>query len=266
MSGVLKSVGRVFKKVAKVVKKVAPYALAVGAVVLTGGAALGALPAVGTMVASLGLPTALTGALTGAISGAGISGAIGLATGGLKGLKKGALIGGLTGGALGAMGSGFNVGQGTLSAAPAGGVGSGSAAASGAVTPSTFSNGLGASMPGIPTAPDLMLPNVSAVPTVAARSGGVLSAIGDLVTNPAVASTIVNGVGQGVVGRLEAGDRRKAAQRITDSYDGVAYPSFADGLAMNPSARGPGGMARATGAPPRWYYDNAAKRILQAGV
>ena len=42
MSGVFKAVGKVFKGVVKVIKKVALPALAIGAIVLTGGAAIGA--------------------------------------------------------------------------------------------------------------------------------------------------------------------------------------------------------------------------------
>lgn len=105
MSGVLKSIGKVFKSVAKFVIKIAPYALAAAAVVFTGGAALGLLPtfsaAVGGLVGGLGLGTALTGALTGAITSAGFGAAIGGVLGGSKGLQKGALTGLLTGGLLG---------------------------------------------------------------------------------------------------------------------------------------------------------------------
>ena len=50
MSKLLKSIGKVFKKIVKVVKKFALPILAIGAIVLTGGAALGlALPSLGSV-------------------------------------------------------------------------------------------------------------------------------------------------------------------------------------------------------------------------
>lgn len=108
MSGFLKSIGKVFKSVFKVVKKILPYALAIGAVVLTGGAALGVLPAMSTMMAGavggLGLSAGVMGALTSAVTMAGIGGGIGLLTGGKKGLLKGALLGGVAGAAGGLLG------------------------------------------------------------------------------------------------------------------------------------------------------------------
>ncbi len=127
MSGFLKGIGKVFKSVFKVVKKVLPYALAIGAVVLTGGAALGVLPAMSTMMAGavggLGLSAGVMGALTSAVTMAGYGGLAGLITGGPKGLLKGALYGGLAGGAgsalgllhsTGAAGIGFGGGGGGL--------------------------------------------------------------------------------------------------------------------------------------------------------
>ncbi len=64
MSGVLKKIGKVFKKVVKVVKKIALPVLAIAAVGLTGGAALGFLPGLSTTLGSLGLSPALTGILS----------------------------------------------------------------------------------------------------------------------------------------------------------------------------------------------------------
>jgi hypothetical protein len=78
-------VGKVFKKVFAVAKKVLPIALAVGAVVLTGGAAIGALPAVGTVIGGLGLSAGVTTALTSAVTMAGWGGLAGLVTGGKGG-------------------------------------------------------------------------------------------------------------------------------------------------------------------------------------
>jgi hypothetical protein len=104
MSGLLKGIGKVFKKVAKVVKKVLPYALVIGAIVLTGGAAIGALPAVGTMIGGLGLSAGVTSALTSAVTMAGWGGLAGLVTGGKKGMLMGGAMGALSGGLLGAVG------------------------------------------------------------------------------------------------------------------------------------------------------------------
>lgn len=113
MSGVLKGIGKVFKKVLKVAKVVLPIALAIGAVVFTGGAALGVLPtfagAIGGVVTSLGIGGAVGGALTGAIVSAGFGSAIGGATAAatgkpiLKGMQTGALTGAVTGGVMGAL-------------------------------------------------------------------------------------------------------------------------------------------------------------------
>jgi hypothetical protein len=116
MSGAVKSVGKVFKKVAKVAAVVAPIALAVGAVVFTGGAALGVLPAWGaamtSLTSSLGASGVLGGVLSGALTqagfGAALGGGIGLLTGGAKGAIKGAQMGAatgaVTGGVMGGMG------------------------------------------------------------------------------------------------------------------------------------------------------------------
>jgi hypothetical protein len=89
MSGILKGLGKVFKKVFKVVKKVLPYALAIGAIVLTGGAALGVLPAVGTVIGGLGLSAGVTAALTSAVTMAGWGGLAGLVTGRQEGHAEG---------------------------------------------------------------------------------------------------------------------------------------------------------------------------------
>jgi hypothetical protein len=104
MSGVFKAIGKVFKKVAKVVKKVLPYALVIGAIVLTGGAAIGALPAVGSIIGGLGLSAGVTTALTSAVTMAGWGGLAGLVTGGPKGMLKGGLMGAIGGGILGVAG------------------------------------------------------------------------------------------------------------------------------------------------------------------
>ena len=69
MSNPFKAIGKVFKKVVKVVKKIALPAIMIGAAVLTGGAALGLLPSVGSMLGAGGL--GLSAGLTSVISSAG---------------------------------------------------------------------------------------------------------------------------------------------------------------------------------------------------
>lgn len=104
MSGVFKGIGKIFKGVVKVVKKVAIPALMIGAVVLTGGAAIGALPSLGTMLGGLGLSAGVSSALAGAISSGAVGAVVGGLTGGWKGAKKGFLGGAITGGVMGAAG------------------------------------------------------------------------------------------------------------------------------------------------------------------
>ena len=123
MSNPFKAVGKIFKTVAKVAisparailgkklfKKILLPALMVGAVVLTGGAAIGALPAMGSMLASVGISGTMASVLGGAIS----MGAVGAVTGGLtaaigggnilKGATGGFLMGAATGGVMGGLG------------------------------------------------------------------------------------------------------------------------------------------------------------------
>ena len=108
MSKVVKGVKKAFKKVTKVAKKIAPVALAVGALVFTGGAALGLAPMAGgwsaaasTVASSLGASGAVGAALTGAITQAGYGALIGGVLGGKEGMKRGAAAGLLTGAATG---------------------------------------------------------------------------------------------------------------------------------------------------------------------
>lgn len=132
MSGVFKAIGKAFKAVVKVVKKVALPALAIGAVVLTGGAALGALPSLGAMGAKLGLSAALQGVLstagTSALIGAGVAAATG------KDIIKGATGGFITGGVLGGLGAVTGGLGGAAQTAKAGAQAAGSTAAQGAGT------------------------------------------------------------------------------------------------------------------------------------
>ena len=104
MSNPLKAVGKIFRKVVRVVKKIALPALAIGAAILTGGAALGLLPSVGSVLGAggLGLSAGLTSVLTTAGQGA-LGGMLTSAISG-KNVLKGASTGFLIGGAAGAVG------------------------------------------------------------------------------------------------------------------------------------------------------------------
>ncbi len=123
MSGVFKAIKKVFRAVVRVVKKIAVPALIIGAIVLTGGAALGALPALGGaggILGSLGISGPLATVLAGAVKGVAFGAATG-AIGGLltgksiwKSIKAGAIMGGLTGGVMAAIGPGGVMGQGGL--------------------------------------------------------------------------------------------------------------------------------------------------------
>lgn len=114
MSGVTKALGKVFKKVVPGLKKVLPAGLALGALVFTAGAALGALPTWGSAIsqtaARLGLGEGLTNILSGAVTQAGYGAALGAAgaaiTGGKvdKGALLGAVTGAITGGVTGGLG------------------------------------------------------------------------------------------------------------------------------------------------------------------
>lgn len=111
MSNPFKAVGKVFKKVVhSTVGKIIIGALMVGAVVLTAGAALGALPAIGSVLGSVGISGTMASILGGAIS----MGAVGAVTGGImgaatgkgffSGAEGGFLMGAATGGVLGGIG------------------------------------------------------------------------------------------------------------------------------------------------------------------
>ncbi|MEO1169905.1 MAG: hypothetical protein AAFW97_14465 [Pseudomonadota bacterium] len=105
MSSPFKAVGKVFRKVVKTAKKVALPALAIGAAVVTGGAALGVLGPAG--LGSLGISVGLQGVISTVGTGALIGGAGALLTGKnvIKGATLGGVIGGVTGGLSLAMGS-----------------------------------------------------------------------------------------------------------------------------------------------------------------
>lgn len=189
MSGVLKALGKVFispisavigGKVGKIIRKVAIGAIAVGAVVLTGGAALGVLPSLGTVVGGLGLSAGLSAALTGAISSGAVGAVGGLLTGGFKGMEKGLLMGAATGGVLGGIGVlGPNglIGGGKVASTLASSTGSGAI--------STGATSLG--FQGVPSVASL----VQDVPTISAAAGSAGAAAAPALSGAAAAAPSV---------------------------------------------------------------------------
>lgn len=244
MSGIGKAIGKVFKKVVKVVKRIALPVLAIGAVVLTGGAALGLLPSIGAIGSSLGLSAGLTSVLSTAATSATFGAGAALVMG--KNPIKGATMGLVTGGILGGLGAALG---GTAGAA-------GSAASSGLNTAGQISNtftapitGAGAAAPsmgmdslvqagkaavgGLGGAASSMLPAATALPTVAApvasaslapaastattaaQGGGFM---GFLNRNPPMAGMALQGLGSGLMAREQA----KEEKRVRNSYNDLS--------------------------------------------
>lgn len=249
MSNPLKSIGKVFKKVVKVVKKIALPALAIGAVVLTGGAALGVLPALGGaggLLASIGITGPLAGILTSAASSAAF-GAVGAAlTGGsiIKGATTGFILGGAMGGigALTAGGTGAaaqaakTAAQGATNglvpgaadaakAAAGGGLGGG--AGSIASQGMSWLDGVGGTVASGPAQVVAPAVTTAAVPT----SGGILSGI---TQNPQIMGQMLNGLGQGMMASEQAKEWKKKAAYNDAKWDGVN--GFFEPMAQNNAA------------------------------
>lgn len=212
--------------------------LAIGAVVLTGGAALGILPSVGSLAGSLGLSSTLTSVLVAGAKAA-TFGAVGAAlTGG--NIIKGATMGFAVGGALGGLGAALG-GAGTAAktaVTTAGGASqAGSTMAQGAdaalkavgATPGAAgSTAAGAAAKGLGTvASSVAAPVVSSAAPVAsiaapavtaavpASSGGVL---GFLNQNPMVAAMGIQGLGAGISAKAQADEARKEREQIAANY------------------------------------------------
>lgn len=224
MSGLFKSLGKIFKKVIKVLKKIALPALAIAAVVVTGGAALGLLPGIaglGGLAASLGASPFIAGVLSAAGTGATI-GAIGglLTTGSLKGAIKGASIGFLTGGIAGGIGQALG---GVAGAVPSGASGASDVLNSGvysgvegidALTGAADVAGQAAGGIGGIGGAVTSGAGMSAAGTSAASGGGVL---GFLNSNPLLLSGVMKGIG----GALMGDPRMNELKALQHSYDGV---------------------------------------------
>jgi hypothetical protein len=236
MSGVLKSIGKIFTKVIKVVKKVLPYALAIGAAVVTGGAALGVFAAGswaagglagiasgalgsigGTAFAASKLGMILSSAAVTAGYGAMVGGATAALTGGKigKGILRGAAIGGLTGGVAGAITGGGGL------------LGATTAAQKVAALDGAPAVGTGGFYAGTPAQVAATAPLGTAAPgTVAAGAGAGGGLFGMSPTNALTAATlagpVISGIGQGVGNYAQAKSQEDMAQaerdRVTDNY------------------------------------------------
>jgi len=256
MSNPFKAIGKVFKKVVKVVKKVALPVLAIGAVALTGGAALGLLPSIGSIAGSLGLSSTLTGILSSAAQAA-TFGAVGSAlTGGniLKGATMGFVTGGLMGGLGGALGGTANqaaqAATGATDAAGSVANAAGSAGASGAsaalppvaegasfdqafspLASQGGSGGLGTASNAAATA---AMPTMAGgnVPTVAGNTAQAVQAanggglMGFLNRNPTMSGMILQGLGSGLMASEQAKQAAKERKAIEDSYNGIEDSLF----------------------------------------
>ena len=248
MSGVLKAVGKVFMGVAGLIKplrKALLPVMAVAAVALTGGAALGVLPGLSTTIGSLGLGSTLTGVLTTAAQGA-TMGALGAAvTGGnvlkgaTSGLLTGAALGGFNvalGGATGAAGQTARTAASTSgTAAPgaglstAGGTMANTAAstATQAATAATSGplSGITNGLPYLQKALTNPAPLVSSGATAGGAGGvigGIGKAIGGIFSNPVTAGMALQGVGAGISAASQAAAERRQADQVRDNYSQFA--------------------------------------------
>lgn len=117
--GLFSGIKKVFKKVAKVVVDVAPIALAAGAIIFSGGAALGLAPlgiaggwgaAASSLIGATGLTGGAASILTAGLTNAGFGAAIGGLTSMIGGgsFTGGAKVGALAGGVTGLATGGFN--------------------------------------------------------------------------------------------------------------------------------------------------------------
>jgi hypothetical protein len=260
MSGILNAIGKVFKSVVKVVKKIALPALAIGAVVLTGGAALGALPAVSSVIGGLGLSSgvsaALTSAVTSAATGAGI-GALGAAVTGkniLSGAAAGAGVGALSGGLLGTGGlfgakvasaaadplsisGAAAANDAALSGLP--GFGGAVGAGTGSVASTVAAQAAGAIPTIAPVAPAAAAAPGAAQIGAAATRGGLLGNLGRSLTSPTVIGQVIAGVGSGIGQATAVKDAAKAAQAERDAISsnyGVTNGTYSGGGLLRTSS------------------------------
>lgn len=253
MSGLLKGVKKIFKKVGKVLKKIALPALAIGAVVLTGGAALGVLPSIGALGSSLGLSAGLTGVLSSAASAATMGAVTSAVTGG--NIIKGATTGLVVGGALGAAGG---LGQKVASAGTTASGGGGSM--TGFMSPAEkFVSGAGGGGAGTVAA--------AAPAAVAANGGGGLGSgiLSFLNNNPVVGGSLVQGIGSGMIASGQAKAQRKAEEREAANYSDTSQLFRYSGDPRNTNEEDPEGGETVKSAIPyadaSFVYDKSTGKV-----
>lgn len=239
MSNPFKSIGKVFKKVVKsTVGKIIIGALMVGAVVLTAGAALGALPAIGSVLGSVGISGTMASVLGGAIS----MGAVGAVTGGLgaalsgksifSGAAGGFLMGAATGGILGGVGAiGPNGVFGSMGQGASGGAVTGTTAGSDIVVNSAANSaGVANAFNPLGTAAQVgaaVPTSVATSATTTATAAGAAQAAGHGLLGSAGIGPLIQGAGS-IISGFAAGKASEAqmkadAQAQRDRYDRIAY-------------------------------------------
>lgn len=249
MSGIVKSVAKVFKKVTKSLGKILPAVLAVGATVFTAGAALG-LPGMaggwgGAVSSIFGTGSTLSNVLSGAVTQAGYGaaiGGVGSMLGGGKfsqGAGMGAVAGAIGGGLMGGMGYGTDI-LGKSSAvgnAPGGATSRFDAAGqavqqggAGNMTPGgvadyAASKGFGSSA----AIPASTIAAPVAAPVASGAGNGLL---GWAQNNQTLVGNTLSGLGSGLMQGMAAKEATAAAEkeqrRITGSYN--VDPSALAGL------------------------------------
>lgn len=284
MSRVVKGVKKAFKKVTKVVKKVAPVALGVGALVFTGGAALGLAPmaggwggAVSSVVGKLGMGSVLSGALTGALTQAGygalLGGAVSGLTGGniMKGVQGGALAGAATGGLMGGLGMATDPLAGIGEQATQGVGAAGPQVASEAATAASQAPGIGPMAEGgsgLTAVADKLGTNVASNAATgaagASTGGGLLGQGGWLERNQLLAGHLVSGLGSSLSASAqvdaERDMRREDWERVQGNYQGVN-----PGTGFTPMAPGSSNLTPVQRFDPRIYGQHQYQYNPQTG-
>lgn len=255
MSNPFSAIKKVFRKVVKGLKKIALPALAIGAAILTGGAALGILPSVGSILGAggLGLSAGLTSVLTTAGQGA-LAGMLtsGISGGNiLKGATKGFVIGGVLGAAGQAIKPAASAATALKSAQPAvdsisvtrGAADLGASALPKAADAITVvgRTGTALSAPAVAAAPvavnPMRTPDPSPVMSAPSPAAGPISSgqgVGSLLSapfklldglDPYTRSGLIQGIGSGILAGSQAKDQRKAdearQERIAENYRGT---------------------------------------------
>jgi len=286
MSGITKSVKKVFKKVVKPIMKIAPIALGVGALVFTAGAALG-VPgmaggwggAVSSLTSKLGATGTLANVLTGALTQAGYGAVLGAGTSLLTGgdFSKGALYGAGAGAASGGLMGGFG-----YQTDPLGGIGENPASETAmdnsalkqdlppsGLDDSAIEAGAREGAWKLPSSPAYNPPSDL---TKTTTGGGLLDQGGWVERNQGLVGYGVQGLGQGLMGMAEGDDMKEAGkiavqrdreerEYIARNYGSGNVPGYRSAAAPvgNPTPAQRFDPASYQG---QWVYDPAQGRVV----